>query len=308
MILRPSTEALERAGETIRRGGLVAFPTETVYGLGANALDSQAVKRVYQVKGRPYASPLIVHVADEAMARALALEWPLTAEKLAQRFWPGPLTLVLRKAEAVPDLVTAGLDSVGLRIPAHPVALALIRAAGVPIAAPSANLFTQISPTTAEHVAQGLGELMEIILDGGETNIGIESTVVSLRRTPPAVLRPGMISQAELEAATGLRWEREIDRPHLTEPAESPGLHPRHYAPRTPLYLLEPGIALPSGRGRVIELPKDRDGFARRLYAELHKADAEGWDWIAVRKPPDTPEWAGIIDRLQRASRKVETI
>lgn len=302
MILQPSTEALERAGETIRNGGLVVFPTETVYGLGANALDRDAVKRIYQVKKRPYASPLIVHVADKAMARALTLEWPACAEKLAVRFWPGPLTLVLRKAATVPDLVTAGLDSIGIRIPAHPVALALIRAAGVPIAAPSANLFTQISPTTAEHVSRNLGEQVELILDGGATDLGIESTVVSLRRTPPAVLRPGMISQTDLEAATGSRWEREIDPPHITERAESPGLHPRHYAPRTPFYLLEPGTTLHSGRGCIIELPANREEFARRLYAELHKADAEGWDWIAVRKPPDTPEWAGIIDRLKRAS------
>lgn len=304
MILQPSTEALERAGETIRRGGLVAFPTETVYGLGANALDSDAVKRIFQVKKRPYASPLIVHVADEAMARAVTLEWPEQAEELAARFWPGPLTVVLRKAAAVSDLVTAGLNSVGIRIPAHPVALALIRAAGVPIAAPSANLFTQVSPTTAEHVSQGLGEQVELILDGGQTDVGIESTVVSLTRTPPAVLRPGMISQADLEAVTGVRWEREVDRPHIAEPAESPGLHPRHYAPRTPFYLLANGITLRSGRGRIIELPANRKDFAHRLYAELHKADAEGWDWIAVRKPPDTPEWAGILDRLERASTK----
>ncbi|MBV8864844.1 MAG: threonylcarbamoyl-AMP synthase, partial [Acidobacteriaceae bacterium] len=258
MILRPSTEALERAGETIRRGGLVAFPTETVYGLGANALDVEAIKRIYQVKRRPYASPLIVHVADEAMARALTLEWPEHADNLATHFWPGPLTLVLRKAETVPDLVTAGLDSVGIRIPAHPVAQSLIRAAGVPIAAPSANPFTQISPTTADHVAHALGEQVEVILDGGQTDIGIESTVVSLRRKPPTVLRPGIISQADLEAATHIKWERELDRPHILEPAESPGLHPRHYAPRTPFYLLEPGIALPSGCGCVIELPADR--------------------------------------------------
>ncbi len=304
MILQPSAEALERAGETIRRGGLVAFPTETVYGLGANALDSEAVKHIYRVKGRPYASPLIVHVADQAMARALTLEWPEHAEELAARFWPGPLTLVLRKAAAVPDLVTAGLDSVGIRIPAHPVALALIRAAGVPIAAPSANLFTQISPTTAEHVLQGLREQVELILDGGQTEFGIESTVVSLMRMPPAVLRPGMISQADLEGATGVQWEQEIDRPHITEPAESPGLHPRHYAPRTPFYLLEPGITVRSGRGRIIELPASLKEFAHQLYAQLHEADAEGWDWIAVRKPPDTPEWAGVIDRLRRASAK----
>lgn len=304
MIVQPSPAALERAADAIRRGSLVAFPTETVYGLGANALDSAAVARIFEAKGRPYAIPLIAHVADELMARSLTAEWPREAHELAQRFWPGPLTLVLRKAENVPDLVTAGLDSVGIRVPAHPVALALIRTAGVPIAAPSANLFTQISPTTAQHVEEGLGARVEMILDGGSTEVGIESTVASLRRRPPVVLRPGMISQAELEAVTGVTWDRETDRPHIEDPAESPGSHPRHYAPRTPFYLLAPGVAPREGRGRVIELPSNRVEFAQRLYAELHKADKEGWDWIAIERPPDTPEWAAILDRLQRAATK----
>ncbi|MDQ2843715.1 MAG: L-threonylcarbamoyladenylate synthase [Acidobacteriota bacterium] len=302
MIVEPSREALERAGAIIRRGGLVAFPTETVYGLGANALDAAAVARIYQAKGRPFASPLIVHVADEAMARSLTAEWPDEAEQLAQRFWPGPLTVVLRKAEVIPDLVTAGLDSVGIRIPAHQVALALISAAAVPIAAPSANLFSQISPTTAQHVKQGLGAQVELILDGGATEVGIESTVVSLRRRPPAVLRPGMISRADLERATGIEWEREVDRPHVLGGDESPGLSARHYAPRTPFYVLEAGVKRREGRGRVIELPRNREEYAHALYAELHKADAESWDWIAVEKPPETDEWAGIWDRLKRAA------
>ncbi len=303
MIVQPSAEMLARAGEIIRRGGLVAFPTETVYGVGANALDAEAVGRIYQAKGRPFAIPLIVHVADEQMARSLVLDWPVQAQQLARRFWPGPLTLVLRKAALVPDLVTAGLDTVGVRVPQHPVALALIRAAGVPIAAPSANLFTQISPTTAQHVAEGLGDRIDLILDGGQAAVGIESTVVSLHRVPPAVLRPGMISQDELESATGIGWEREVDRPHIaTEAAESPGSTPRHYAPRTPLYLLEAGETLPAGRGCLLELPADRRDYARELYARLHAADSKGWDWIALERPTDAPEWAGILDRLKRAS------
>lgn len=302
MIVQPTGEALERAAEIIRSGGLVAFPTETVYGLGANALDADAVARIYQAKGRPFASPLIVHVLDEIGARSLAAEWPRQAQQLAQRFWPGPLTLVLKKAESVPDLVTAGLDSVGIRVPANPTALALIRAAGVPIAAPSANLFTQLSPTTAQHVETSLGTRVDMILDGGPTPVGIESTVVSLRRTPPSILRPGMISRAELEAITGIVWQREFDRTRLTDSAESPGQHPRHYAPRTPFYVLEPGTDPPSGRGRIIELPADRESYAHQLYAELHRADGEGWDWIAVMRPPDTAEWSGILDRLKRAA------
>jgi len=299
LIADPTEESLIRAAQIIRDGGLVAFPTETVYGLGANALDSEAVGRIYRAKGRPFASPLIVHVADEAMARSVVAEWPPIAALLASRFWPGPLTLILRKAAVIPDLVTAGLDSVGIRVPANPIAITLIQRAGVPIAAPSANRFMQVSPTTAEHVQAGLGDRIPLILNGGATQVGIESTVASLRREPPAILRPGMISQDELESVTGVRWQREGTLPHVSE---SPGLHPRHYAPRTPLYVLEPGAAKPSGRGRILEMPSDPRRYAARLYDELHKADAEGWDWIAVERPPDTPEWEGILDRLRRAS------
>ena len=308
MIVQPSAEMLARAGAIIRQGGLVAFPTETVYGLGAHALDPEAVARIYHAKQRPFAIPLIVHVADVSMARALVLDWPAHAQQLADQFWPGPLTLVLHKAPVVPDLVTAGLDSVGLRIPAHPVALALIRAAGVPIAAPSANRFTQISPTTPQHVADGLADRVDLILDGGPSAVGIESTVAALHRSPPAILRPGMISQAELEAATGITWDREQDRPHLTEAAESPGSTPRHYAPRTPFYLVAPGAALPPGRGHILELPPNPADFARQLYARLHQADTEAqnehWDWIAIHQPPDTPDWTAIRDRLQRAGNR----
>jgi L-threonylcarbamoyladenylate synthase len=294
-------EELKRAAAIIRRGGLVAFPTETVYGLGANALDADAVARIYAAKERPFASPLIVHVADEAMARAVTAEWPSTAQVLAAKFWPGPLTLILKKAAVVPGLVTAGLDSVGVRMPAHPMALALIRLAAVPIAAPSANRFSEISPTTAEHVRASLGERVDMILDGGATEVGIESTVASLRRDPPVILRPGMISQKALEEATGLAWDREVDVPHI---AESPGLQPRHYAPRTPFYLVECGVPMPKGRGRIIEMPQDAKEYATQLYSKLHEADQQGWEWIAMLRPADTVEWAGILDRLRRASAK----
>lgn len=291
---------LDRAAELIRAGRLVAFPTETVYGLGANALDPEAVARIYEAKGRPSSSPLIVHVSDAAMARTMAADWPALADVLAARFWPGPLTMVVRKAEAVPDLVTAALSSVGLRVPSHPVALELIRRSGVPIAAPSANRFTEISPTTAAHVRASLEGRVDLILDGGPTRVGIESTVVSLIRNPPEVLRPGMITKEDLEAATGVPWQRgNIDLPHLME---SPGLHPRHYAPRTPFYVLEPGEKPPAGRGRVLEMPGNPREYAATLYERLRAADEEGWDWIAVEKPLETPEWVGILDRLKRAS------
>jgi len=289
MIVPADEEQIARAAEIIRAGGLVAFPTETVYGLGANALDADAVARIYAAKNRPFASPLIVHVASVAMARSLTESWPDLAETLAHQFWPGPLTMVLKKASIVPDIVTANLDSVGIRMPRHPVALELIKQAGVPIAAPSANRFTEISPTTAQHVLDSLGNSVDLILDGGPTRVGIESTVVSLRRNPPVVLRPGMIQ---------LPWAREIGQPQI---AESPGQHPRHYAPRTKFYVLEEGITPSQGKGRIIEMPSDSSTYAACLYSELRQADAEGWDWIAVRKPPQTPEWEGIQDRLKRA-------
>jgi L-threonylcarbamoyladenylate synthase len=300
VIVPPTEENLARAAELIKQGKLVAFPTETVYGLGANALDAEAVARIYEAKERPRASPLIVHVSDEAMARSIVADWPQMAQKLAARFWPGPLTLVLRKAPVISDLVTAGLDSVGVRMPAQSIAIELIRRAGVPIAAPSANRFTQISPTTAEHVQAGLSDRVDLILDGGPTQVGIESTVASLRRIPPVVLRPGMITQEDLEAVTGIAWDREMGVPQIQE---SPGLHPRHYAPRTPFYVLAQGAPKPAGRGYIIPMPAERSQYAARLYAELHKADAEGWDWIGVEAPPESPEWVGILDRLMRASR-----
>jgi L-threonylcarbamoyladenylate synthase len=282
-----SPPEIERAAALIRAGGLVAFPTETVYGLGANALDPVAVERIYAAKGRPPESPLIVHAADTAMARSLALEWPEQAEAWAARYWPGPLTMVVKKAPHVPDRVTAGLPTVALRVPAHPVALALIRAAGVPLAAPSANRFSQLSPTAADHVAEGLADL---VLDGGPADVGIESTVVSLAGPVPLLLRPGMVRLDGLladgaEPATGAH--------------PSPGMHARHYAPRTPLYL----DAWPEdGRGFRLQLPADPAQAARELYSTLHRLDSEGYDWIAVGSPPATAEWAAVRDRLRRAA------
>ncbi len=301
--MRPAPDEIRRAAELIRAGRLVAFPTETVYGLGANALDPKAVQRIFTAKERPFSSPLIVHISGVAMARQVGAEWPEIAEILAARFWPGPLTLVVPKNPIVPDIVTAGLPSVALRMPAHPVALELIEAAGLPIAAPSANRFTQISPTTAEHVRAGLGERAEMILDGGPAMVGIESTVVLLTGDEPLVLRPGMVALSDLEEATGIPWKQNSGI--IQDSAPSPGLHPRHYAPHTPFYVLAPGSAVPPGRGRVIRFSSDPAKYAAELYAELHRADKERWDWIAVQQPPQTPEWAAILDRLQRAATKV---
>lgn len=276
---------------------MVAFPTETVYGLGANALDEAAVDRIFCAKGRPATSPLIVHCADAAMARKYAANWPEAAEKLAERFWPGPLTLVLPKAAAIPLRVTAGLETVGLRVPRHPVALALLRAAQVPIAAPSANPFQGLSPTQAGHV---LDTLADLILEGGPSEVGIESTVLSLVGAP-TLLRPGMVTLAQLEEALGVTILRGPavggERAHA-----SPGQHGLHYSPRTPLYLLQPGDPNPPGRGVRLVLPSDADSYARDLYAALHEADRQGWEWIAVAAPPETQDWDAIRDRLKRAT------
>lgn len=278
----------------MQEGRLVAFPTETVYGLGANALDADAVKRIFEAKGRPYSSPLIVHVASVEAARELAAEWPEAADKLARAFWPGPLTIIVPKSARVPDVVTAGLPSVGLRMPAHPVARALIEAAGVPVAAPSANRFTELSPTTAEHVRESLGERVDLIIDGGPCEVGIESTVISLAGARPRILRPGMISQTRIEEVIG-----EVE---VGGGAESPGQHPKHYSPRTRLIL---GDSPEEGRGARLDfrnMPRDAVAYAERLYGMLHDLDARGYDWISVEMPPDTPEWAGVRDRLTRAA------
>jgi L-threonylcarbamoyladenylate synthase len=290
---------IDQAAALIRAGKLVAFPTETVYGLGANALDAAAVLRIFAVKGRPSTSPLIVHVASVEMAERLASRWPEAAEKLAARYWPGPLTLVVPKHSDVPDVVTAGLPTVGLRMPAHPVALALIRAARVPIAAPSANRFTELSPTLPEHVRQSLGDAVDLILDAGPTAVGIESTVLSLAGDEPVLLRPGMISVPEIEALIGpVRIGIDVEGAH-----PSPGMHERHYRPKTPLYLLSLGEPEPPGRGQWLRIQGESAAtFAALLYDRLHRLDEEGLDWIAVEQPPDTPEWAGVLDRLRRAA------
>jgi L-threonylcarbamoyladenylate synthase len=294
--------SVAEAAALIRTGKLVGFPTETVYGLGANALDAAAVARIFAVKGRPLGSPLIVHVDSIEMARGLALDWPEWAERLARKYWPGPLTLVLRKQPSIPDIVTAGLATVGLRVPAHPLALALIRAAGVPIAAPSANLFTELSPTTAEHVRRSLGGAVDYVLDGGPATVGIESTVLSLAGAQPLLLRPGMISIPEIELLIGpVDWVEGAAGAHA-----SPGMHPRHYRPHTPLVLWSDGEPAPVGRGAWLrlgrEMPAEPRAYAALLYDVLHRLDAEGFDWIGVERPPATPEWAGVLDRLTRAA------
>jgi L-threonylcarbamoyladenylate synthase len=295
--------SIKEAAKRIRAGNLVAFPTETVYGLGANALDAGAVRKIYEMKGRPTTSPLIVHVSSIEMARGIVAEWPPLAENLARRWWPGPLTLVLPKKADVPDIVTAGLPTVGVRIPSHPVALALIKEAGVPIAAPSANRFTGLSPTTVDHVRAAFGDAVDV-LDGGPSDVGIESTVVAVQDGTLKLLRPGMLSLGDLE--------REIAAAGMAHPA--PGMSERHYSPRTPLLLVAGPEALPGRCGayvwrlktadvqRSVRMPEDPQAYAARLYGVLHELDAEQRPWIAVELPPDNPDWEAIHDRLRRAA------
>jgi L-threonylcarbamoyladenylate synthase len=321
----PAPGAIARAAALLGQGRLVAFPTETVYGLGANALDPEAVNRIYEAKGRPGYNPLIVHVADAAAARRLVTAWPDAAERLAARWWPGPLTIVLPKSREVPSEVTAGLSTVALRVPAHPVALALLKAAGVPVAAPSANRSGELSPTTAQHVERSLGDRVPMILDAGPTTVGIESTVLDLSDRTPMLLRPGMVTREEIEAVIGpVVMAPKVE--DSAEPRASPGMLDRHYAPKARVVLFgdlsEARPAAADARangGRVAalcrtvridgadleeQLPNEPTGFARDLYGALHRLDQDGVAVILVERLPSDAAWAGIRDRLERAARR----
>jgi L-threonylcarbamoyladenylate synthase len=319
-------DELAEAARVLRGGGLVAFPTETVYGLGVNALDAEAVARIFAAKGRPANNPLIVHLADAAQAREVAADWPPLAERLAKRFWPGPLTLVLPKNDNVPAIVTAQGPTVALRVPAHPVAQALLRAVALPLAAPSANRSTELSPTQADHVLRGLDGRIDMLIDGGATPGGIESTVLDVTTMPPRLLRPGLVSIAELESVIGsvVRIASTDAKASLALP--SPGMMPRHYAPRTSLECVEAGRELERlapllSEGRRVAwvafespdgvlpsgvllrvLPSDPSGYAAQLYAVLHELDAAGLDRILVTLPPDGEDWLAVHDRLRRAA------
>lgn len=328
-------EAVRRAAELLRAGEVVALPTETVYGLAANAFDPAAVAKVFAVKGRPAHNPIIVHVADLALAKRCASAWPALADNLARAFWPGPLTLVLPRSEVIPDIVTAGGGTVGVRWPNHPFIQAVIRECGFPLAAPSANRSNCLSPTTAEHVRQQLGDRLRFIVDGGAAQVGIESTVLDLASSPPRVLRPGMIHDAALAAvigADGLAQPQTRNRQSAAsndaEPLRSPGQLPKHYAPKARLVVLGwrdaadlnsqiSNLSLPSscihvvahrqipsgdGFADVSVVPHDAEAFARAIYDELHRCDAAGAEIIVVEALPDEPEWRGIADRLQRAA------
>ena len=306
---------VQRAAEILKRGGLVGFPTETVYGLGADASSKAAVARLYAAKRRPADHPVIVHFADAETAFAWAREVPEAARKLAAKFWPGPLTLILRRSARAGDFVTGGQDGIGLRVPSHPVAQALLRAFGGGIAAPSANRFGRVSPTTAAHVRADLGADVDLVLEGGSSDVGIESTIVDLSGGRAVLLRPGGISARQLELALGSAvGEKRADSPRHS------GGHARHYAPKTPARLvpthqLDQEIAKLADKVAVLafsrpdervdywlRMPREPAAYAQKLYAALRELDEAQCESILIEAPPQAEEWAGVLDRLKRAT------
>jgi L-threonylcarbamoyladenylate synthase len=311
---------LDRAVAILRAGGLVAFPTETVYGLGADASNAAAVRKIFEIKERPATHPLIVHLADAVQLANWAREVPEHARKLARKFWPGPLTLILKRAPGVSDVVTGGQDTVALRVPSHPLALQLLARFGGGVAAPSANRHGRVSATTAEHVRREFGAAVDCVLDGGETQIGIESTIIDCSGAGATLLRPGWITRREIEAALGAS----LAAPAAEAP-RAPGTLAAHYAPRTPLALVEGERAAElagehARQGRRVAVlahsarqppleglewiaaPRDAAGYAHALYASLRRLDDAGCETIIVEQPPQGPEWAAINDRLARAA------
>jgi L-threonylcarbamoyladenylate synthase len=322
---------IERAVEILRSGGVVAFATETVYGLGADATNARAVGKIFSVKRRPATNPLIVHVADVSVAKRYVTAWPESAGRLARAFWPGPLTMVLPKSEQIVPEVTAGLATVAIRCPDHPLALELLNKFAGPIAAPSANRSNRVSPTTAAHVRRELGNEVDLILDGGDCHVGIESTVVDLTSSRPAILRPGAVGRERLEPFLGpIDFAPADDH---SGPAISPGRLPVHYAPAAPafrfsksdlgrlknlsssqlgrstVFLIIDGTELAgqlrqwTSSGTIIAMPASADDYARRLYAAFHEADDRRPDVIWVQQPPDESQWDAVRDRLFRATR-----
>jgi len=305
----PATAAnIVAAGDALRRGELVGMPTETVYGVAALASNPDAIRRTFTVKGRPADNPLIVHLASLDQLSDVARELPPAAQILAERFWPGPLTLVLPKCPGIPDAATAGLDTVAVRVPAHPVALRLIEAAGGPLTAPSANPFMGLSATRAADVDAAVADGLAMVLDGGPCEVGLESTVVDCSEGEPRILRPGGTSRADIEAALG----RSLESGGTTE-RKAPGMYARHYAPSTPLRIAaslgaeDAGLVFGSpSNANQIAMPAKAAPYAIRLYAELHRLDECDLPEILVQAPPETSEWEAVWDRLRKAATSAE--
>ena len=302
---------LEQAIALLKSGEVVAIPTETVYGLAADASNDEALRQIYAIKQRPADNPLIVHIADASYVNDWAAEFPPLAQKLAKAFWPGPFTLVLPAKDSVSNIVRGNQPTVALRVPNHPITLQLLKQSGLALAAPSANKFTQLSPTTAAHVRVGLGDSVPV-LDGGASKVGIESTIVAVMGDEWQLLRLGMLSEASIEALA--------DRPakNFSQPIKAPGQHALHYSPRTPLRLFTSrtellknatarSAALLLGAGALpnctyFELNNNATDVAQQLYDTLHKMDALGAEILLIEAPPVAPEWLAILDRLTRAA------
>jgi len=315
--------SVRRGAEIIKKGGIVAFPTETVYGLGADAFNPLAVARIFEVKRRPYFDPLIVHVARYADLERLAVEIPSAAKKLIERFWPGPLTVVLRKREEVPHIVTAGLSTVAIRMPDHPMALSLIELAESPIAAPSANPFGYLSPTAAGHVREQLGGQVDMVLDGGPCSVGVESTILAFSGEAPEILRPGGLTVEEIESVIG----RVDIRKFAEEKPDAPGMLQKHYAPRTPIVISQRGQELAAFKEKKIgflafrkpekemkvdhlEILTEKGDLreaAANLFAAIRRLDAMNLDLILAESIPEAGLGRAIMDRLRRASGKGES-
>ncbi len=318
-----SNKDIRKAVAILRKGGLVAFPTETVYGLGADAANPAAVTKIFAAKRRPADHPLIVHLADASALNQWGQDLPRGAYLLAEKFWPGPLTLIVERAPQVHDVVTGGQDTVALRVPAHPVALALLRAFGGAIAAPSANKFGRISPTTAQHVRDELGDEVSLVLDGGACDVGIESTIVDMSGGQPSILRPGHVRAEQIELVLGVK----LNAPAHDAPRVS-GTLASHYAPNTPLTLVHPDEVdavvkqrAPEGPVAVLArgprpshsraalwqvAPTTAADYAQHLYALLRRADEAGCKSIVVEDVPRLPEWLAVRDRLCRAASEVK--
>ncbi len=311
---------IANAVAVLKGGGLVAFPTETVYGLGADASNPDAVAKIYAAKGRPADHPVIVHVADAVQLPLWARAVPQAAHDLAKAFWPGPLTMILKRGAAVLDVVTGGQDTVALRVPSHPVALALLRRFGGGVAAPSANRYGRVSATTAEHVRQEFGATIDCVLDGGACEVGIESTIVDLSRDAPALLRPGRITAERIESVL----HRALVAPDAAAP-RAPGTLAKHYAPVTPVMLMEPDLLIElaaslTRQGKRVAVlarsalqpvlagltwiaaPTDALEYGHDLYANLRTLDEAGCDALLVEEPPLAAEWIAVRDRLVRAA------
>lgn len=319
-------DQIERAAEVLRAGGVVAFPTETVYGLGSDAENESAVRKIFVIKGRPTAHPLIVHLGDASQLASWSAEVPAVAWRLAERFWPGPLTLILRRSQRVLNVVTGGLDTVGIRVPNHPVALTLLRRLGRGVAAPSANRFGAVSPTTADHVREDLGRAVDLVLDGGPCQVGVESTIVDLSSGAPRILRPGGVSREDLEETVG--GSVPIRR---SGAVRSPGQFSHHYAPRAEVVLT--AVDQLAGRATALQarglrvavstservfglppkveqvpLPRAPEDLARVLYAALREVDRRGCDTVLVTLPPEAGLGLAVADRLRRASGSGDTM